>query len=74
MTDNIEYLILEHLKALRTEQAAVRADLRDIKARLLSIEGYQAAGHMDSTRQSTRLEELEQRLERIETRLGLAEG
>lgn len=43
MSDNIEYLILEHLKAIRSDVDTVKSDLRDIKARLLTMESYQAA-------------------------------
>jgi predicted nucleic acid-binding Zn-ribbon protein len=69
MTDEISNLILEHLKAVRADQQIMKNDLRDIKARLLSMEIYQAAIHTDSSHTRTRLDELEQRLERIEKRL-----
>ena len=73
MTDNIEYLILEHLKSLRQGQNIIEADLKDIKARLLAMETHQAASHIDSARQSARLDDLDSRLNRVETRLNLAE-
>lgn len=73
MSAEIEYLILEHLKAIRGSQAAMQADLRDIKTRLLAMESYQAAHHIDAVRQSTRLDDLDARLSRVEVRLDLAE-
>ncbi len=71
MTDNVEHLILEHLKAIRTDQQIMKTDLRDIKMRLLTLEAYRAAQHTDSARQSARLDDFEQRLERVERRLEL---
>jgi hypothetical protein len=73
MTDSIEYLILEHLKSLRQGQNIIEADLKDIKARLLAMETHQAASHIDSARQSARLDDLDSRLNRVENRLNLAE-
>ena len=73
MTDNIEYLILEHLKALRQGQSTIEADLKDIKARLLAMETHQAASHIDSARQSSRLVELDTRIARLEVRVNLTD-
>jgi hypothetical protein len=76
MADNIDNLIIEHLKALRNElrdtRNAIQADLRDIKARLSSLVSHQAATHFDSARQSVRLDDLDLRIERVERRLELA--
>lgn len=69
MTDNIEYLLLEHLKAIDT----VKHDLRDIKGRLLTMESYQAAGHIDAARQSARLDDFDARLSRLEVRANLTD-
>ena len=71
MTDNIEYLILEHLKSLRHGQSIIEADLKDIKARLLAMETHQAASHIDSARQSSWLDDLDTRLSRGEVRVSL---
>lgn len=67
-------LILEHLRALRAGQDAIRSDLRDLKARMSSIESYVAAAHGDSVRQSSRLDEIESRVETIERRLELRDS
>lgn len=73
MSENVEYRILEHLKAIRGDLENVKGDLRDIKTRLLTMESYQAASHVDAARQSVRLDELDQRLSRVEVRINLAE-
>lgn len=72
MTAVIDDLILEHLKVIR-DLATVKGDVRDIKTRLLAIEGHQSAAHMDAFRHSSRLDELDTRLARVEARLDLAE-
>jgi hypothetical protein len=71
LTENIEHLILDHLRALRAGQDLMRADISDVKARLLSMENYQALQHADTVRLNGRIAEIEIRLERIERRLEL---
>ena len=73
MTDNVDYLILEHLKAIRGDLDTLKSDMRDVKTRLLSMESYQAANHLDSARQSSRLDELDTRLARLEVRANLTD-
>ncbi len=38
MTDNVENIILEHLRAIRSDVGNIRADVAEIKLRLGSIE------------------------------------
>ena len=38
MTENIDHLVLEHLKAIRIELADVQADTMDIKSRLRGLD------------------------------------
>jgi hypothetical protein len=73
MSDNIDYLILEHLKAIRGDMETLKADMRDVKSRLLAMETHQAASHIDSARQSSRLDELDTRLGRVEVRVNLTD-
>lgn len=73
MTDNVDYLILEHLKAIRGDLDTLKSDMRDVKTRLLSMESYQAASHLDSARQSSRLDELDTRISRLEVRVNLTD-
>ena len=73
MTNEIENLILEHLRAMRADTASVKADVRDIKARLASIETYIATMHGDQTRTAVSLDDLAERVERLEHRTGILE-
>ena len=79
MIENVENLIIEHLKALRGEVAAVKADTEEIKERLRShdasiIELRRADVHVfeDQARQQVSLDGLAKRIERIEKRLDLS--
>ena len=70
-TDN---LVLEHLRALRADSADLKSDLRDVKARLASIESYIATLHGDQARTGATVDDLVQRVERLEKRTGLVEA
>lgn len=74
MSDNTTHLILEYLRHIRGRVDQLVSDVRDVKARLLSIEHHQAAGYLDSTRQAARLDELDDRMQRLETRLELRDA
>lgn len=37
MTDNVENLILEHLRAIRADIGGIKEDVREIKQRLASL-------------------------------------
>jgi phage shock protein A len=52
----------------------VKNDMRDVKARLGSIESYIATLHGDQTRTSTKLDDVMQRVERLEKRTGLVDA
>ena len=39
MTENVENLVLEHLRAIRADVSGIRDDVREIKHRLTSLEG-----------------------------------
>ena len=39
MMDNIENLILEHLRIIRADLSTVKDDVREIKTRVTSLEG-----------------------------------
>ena len=73
MTNEIESLILEHLRAMRGDIASLKADTRDIKARLASIETYIATMHGDQARTAVSVDDLAERVERLEHRAGLLE-
>ena len=48
MTDNVENLILEHLRALRAGQDRLESELREVGTRLTSLEAGTAASCRDS--------------------------
>ena len=70
----MDNLVLEHLKHIRGRVDQLVSDMKDVKARLLSIESHEAASHLDSLRHSTRLDELDQRLQRLESRMDLRDN
>ena len=47
MSDNVDNLVLEHLRALRGGQDRIESELREVAARL-SLEASIAAGRRDS--------------------------
>lgn len=80
MTENVENLLLEHLKGLRNPIETVRGEMhsefRDVKARLSSLESAmvtlrrtEADTTGDIARQQARIDELVERIRRIEKRL-----
>ena len=78
MTDPIDNIILEHLKAIRAELVEIKADTSDIKLRLHSvdtsvIELRRNDVHLfeDDARQQVSLDKLLERIQRIEKRLEL---
>ncbi len=81
MTDNVENLILEHLRAIRSDIGGIKDDVREIKQRLTSLEVAVAGLRRDNSNlygdvidQHARYDRLVERVERIERRLNLADG
>ncbi len=79
MTDNVENLVLEHLRHIRNRIDRVADTVDDIKSRLTSLEITTAGirrdlAHMygDIVEQHVRVDQLTARIERIERRLDLA--
>lgn len=79
MSNNVENLILEHLRGMRAGQERIEHELREIKNRITSLEGGVAGIRRDSAHdndkivgQQVGLDHLAERLERIEKRLELA--
>ena len=76
MTDNVENLILEHLRGLRAGQDRLESEMREVAARLTSLEASTAAGRRDSAhnyeeviRQQSSIDQIRARIDRIEKRL-----
>ncbi len=66
MSERTENLVLEHLRHLREQMDRMAADMREVKQRLGILENQYASI-------STRLDRLDERVERIENRLNLHE-
>ena len=82
--ENVDNIIIEHLKALRSEVSGMRsemhADFKDVKARLNHLEASMAGVRRDSAlsaedfaRQQVSIDSLLERIQRIEKRLELAD-
>lgn len=79
MGENVENLILEHLRGMRSSQERIENELREIKNRITSVEAGVAGIRRDSAHdndkivsQQVGLDQLAERLERIEKRLEIA--
>lgn len=84
MTDNVENLILEQLRGLRNQVTEFRDELRsdvyELKQRLSSLEASVISGRRDDValasdlaRHQVSLDQLIQRIQRIEHRLDLVD-
>ena len=71
MTDNI---VLEHLRAIRSDLSEIKEDIRDVKHRLTSVEMAVSQVHGDFAGQSLRIDRIQDRLHRIETRINLSDA
>ena len=78
MTDNVENLIIEHLKPIRGRVDRIAEDMTDVKLRLSSLESAMVhvkrevtSGDETDARQQVSLNRLADRIERIERRLDL---
>ena len=74
MANEVDSLVLEHLRHIRKAVDAVQLDIIDIKARLSGVEG--TLGHLmtQGAVLSGRMDRLEERVARIERRLDLADA
>ena len=78
MTDNVENLIIEHLKHIRGRVDRIAEDMTDVKLRLSSLESAMvhvkrevSSGDETDARQQVSLDRLADRIDRIERRLDL---
>lgn len=73
MSDNIDNVILEHLKAIRAEMASVKTDTREIRSRISSMESSLARLSRETSSNFEEIienrhmvDELKERVERVE--------
>jgi len=82
MTENVDNLVLEHLRALRSEIQTLRTEMhtefKDVKYRLSTLEVAMAAVKRDqaetmadAARQQIRIDQVIERIQKIERRLEL---
>ena len=71
MAEEPDNLVLEHLRAMRADVAAIREENRDMKARQAAVEDMFAFLVSAITRMQHSIDRLTERTERIERRLGL---
>jgi hypothetical protein len=71
MVERLESLLLDYMRPFDGRQARFEDTLRDISARLSSIESYPATMHGDVARHGGEIETIKARLDRIERRLEL---
>lgn len=80
MADNVENLVLEHLRAIRAGQERMENELRDIKGRLSAVESSLNGVRRDlvalseaDARLQVGIDRMGDRVDRIERRLELRE-
>jgi len=78
MTENLESLILEHLRHIRGRVDGIAEDIGDLKHRMSSLEHSMvsvkrevASGDETDARQQISLDRILERIERIERRLDI---
>lgn len=81
MNETLEILVLEQLRLIRADQASMKADLREVKSRLATLEAGQGTmlqhlGHQASSiaQLQVSFDRIGERVERIERRLELADA
>ena len=74
MTDGVENLILEHLKAIRAELGKLAEKIDTLTQRVGSLERHSSMIHDDMVSIQMRLDKHDGRLDRIEKRLDLTEA
>lgn len=78
MSDNVESLVLEHLRHIRSRVDQIADDVSDIKHRMSGLENSMilvrrevALGDETAARQQVAIDKLSNRIERLERRLEL---
>jgi hypothetical protein len=74
MTAQNTDMVLELLRLMRADISEIKSDIREIKARLASLESYIATLHGDQARTAIKVDDLTERVERLEKRAGLIEA
>lgn len=77
--ENVDNILIEHLRAIRADIGIIKEDVREVKTRLTHVESGIASLKRDSAHQydeaasgNVRFDRLTERLEQLERRLNLA--
>ena len=74
MTDDVENLVLEQLRLIRKAQEEMREDILDIKIRLSATERHLGEVQLQLAALNSRMDRMDERLARVERRLGLVDA
>ena len=76
--ENVEHIIIEHLRAIRTDIGLIKEDVREVKTRITHVEAGIASLKRDSAHQydetaaaNAKFDRITERIEKIEKRLEL---
>ena len=76
--ENVEHIIIEHLRAIRTDIGMIKEDVREVKTRITHVEAGIASLKRDSAHQydetaaaNAKFDRITERIEKIEKRLEL---
>jgi hypothetical protein len=73
MNENVEHLMLEHLRVIRADMGSMKEEMSGMRAEMLIIRQHMAGLLGGQTLQDAEIANLKVRLDRIEKRLELTE-
>ena len=74
MTDNVENLVLEHLRAIRADMARMAEDVRGLRTEMMSVRHHVRGLELAQDADHDGLASVKVRLDRIERRLELTDA
>jgi hypothetical protein len=74
MTDEVGNLVLEQLRLIRAKVETISDDVADIKIRMSATERHLGEMQMQFAAMNTRMDRFDERLGRIERRIGLIDA
>ncbi len=74
MTEETENLVLEHLRHIRGTLEIMAADISDLKLRMSTVEEHLGSLQVQLAGVNRRMDRFDERLTRVERRLGLLDA
>jgi hypothetical protein len=74
MTDNVENLLIEHMRAMRATLEKLERNDEEFKLHFAAIEAHIRAIHLDNFHDRSALAELDHRVTRLERRMELRDA